>query len=123
MNEARAKEAGIACSVWSEDFRMNDRSLAEGSAQGKIKLILDEKEKPLGVQILGLHAGDLISEWVVVMNSGMRLSSLAGAVYPYPTIAEINKKVAGNYISGKLFSGKVKKALKLFFSLRGRACE
>jgi pyruvate/2-oxoglutarate dehydrogenase complex dihydrolipoamide dehydrogenase (E3) component len=122
MNEKRAKEAGINHTVWTEEFRANDRSLAEGEEVGKVKLLLDEKEKPIGIQIFGPHGGELISEWVAVMNGGVKLSSLASAVHPYPTLAEINKRVVGNFFSGKIFSGKVKKALKFFFNLRGRAC-
>ena len=122
MNETAAREAGLKHAVWTEEFRMNDRGLTEGEGLGRIKLILDEKEKPLGVQILGLHAGELISEWVAALNGRVKLSALAGAVHPYPTLAEINKRVVGNYFSGKIFSEKVKKTLKFFFSLRGRAC-
>jgi len=122
MNESAAREAGLKHAVWTEEFRMNDRGLTEGEGLGRIKLILDEKEKPLGVQILGLHAGELISEWVAALNGRVKLSALAGAVHPYPTLAEINKRVVGNYFSGKIFSEKVKKTLKFFFSLRGRAC-
>lgn len=123
MNETAAGEAGLKHSVWTEEFKMNDRGLAEGEGLGRIKLILDKKEKPLGVQILGLHAGELISEWVAALNGSVKLSTLAGAVHPYPTLAEINKRVVGNFFSGKIFSDKVKKTLKFFFSLRGRACE
>ena len=47
MNEKSAAEAGIGCNVWTEEFKDNDRSLAEGETVGKIKMILDEKEKPL----------------------------------------------------------------------------
>jgi len=122
MNETAAREAGLKPAVWTEEFRMNDRGLAEGEGLGRIKLVLDEKENPLGVQILGLHAGELISEWVAALNGKVKLSALAGAVHPYPTLAEINKRVVGNYFSGKIFSDKVKKTLKFFFSLRGRAC-
>jgi len=123
MNEKAAMEAGIRYSVWVEDFRDNDRSLAEADAAGKIKLILDEREKPVGVQILGPRAGDLLGEWVAVFNGKTGLSTLASAVHPYPTLGEINKKVAGTFLSTKIFSEPVKKGLKLFFNLRGRACE
>jgi len=123
MNEKAAKEAGIRYDVWVEDFRDNDRSLAEAEATGKIKLILDEREKPVGVQILGPRAGDLLGEWVAMFNGKTGLSTLASAVHPYPTLGEINKKVAGTFLSTKIFSEPVKKGLKLFFNLRGRACE
>ncbi len=123
MNEKRAEAAGIEYSVWTEEFKANDRSLAEGEETGKIKLVLDGKEKPVGIQILGPRAGELVSEWVAVMNGGVKLSALASAVHPYPTLGEINKRVVGNFYSGKIFSEKVKKALKFFFHLKGRACE
>ena len=57
MNEKTAKAKGISYTVWSEAFENNDRSLAEGERVGKIKMLLDEKEKPIGVQILGPQAG------------------------------------------------------------------
>ena len=123
MNEKRAGEAGIEYSVWTEEFKANDRSLAEGEEIGKVKMIIDGKGRPVGVQIFGPQAGELISEWVAVMNGGTKLSTLASAVHPYPTLGEINKRVVGNYFSGKIFSDKVKKTLKFFFHFKGRACE
>ncbi len=123
MNETMAKAAGIDYAIWMEEFKDNDRSLAEGEKIGRIKMILDDSEKPIGVQILGPHAGDLLAEWVAVLNGKVKLSTLAAAVHPYPTIGEINKKVAGTYFAPKIFSDKVKKTLKFFFHLKGRACE
>jgi pyruvate/2-oxoglutarate dehydrogenase complex dihydrolipoamide dehydrogenase (E3) component len=123
MNEKAAERVGINYTVWTEEFRDNDRSLAEGEETGRVKMLLDKKEKPIGIQIMGPHAGELLSEWVAVMNGKVRLSTLAAAVHPYPTLGEINKRVAGKLISGKIFSEKVKKGLKFFFHLKGRACE
>lgn len=122
MNEKIAAEAGINCQVWIEEFKDNDRSLAEGETVGKIKMILNDKEKPIGIQILGPHAEDLLNEWVAILNGKVKLSTLASAVHPYPTIGEINKKVVGSYFSPKIFSEKVQKGLKFFFHLKGRAC-
>jgi pyruvate/2-oxoglutarate dehydrogenase complex dihydrolipoamide dehydrogenase (E3) component len=123
QNEKGATAAGIKYSVWVEEFKNNDRSLAEGEETGRIKMLLDEKEKPIGVQILGPYGGDLLCEWVAVLNGKVKLSTLAGAVHPYPTLGEINKRVAGSFLSGKIFSDTVKKGLKLFFNFKGRACE
>jgi pyruvate/2-oxoglutarate dehydrogenase complex dihydrolipoamide dehydrogenase (E3) component len=123
MNEKRAKEAGLEYTVYTEAFEANDRSLAEGEKIGTLKMLLGRNEKPLGVQILGPHAGELLSEWVAVLNGKVKLSTLATAVHPYPTLGEINKRVAGSYLSPKIFSERVKKGLKFFFQLKGRACE
>jgi pyruvate/2-oxoglutarate dehydrogenase complex dihydrolipoamide dehydrogenase (E3) component len=123
MNEKRAKEAGIAYTVWTEEFSANDRALACGEGLGKLKMLLDEKENPLGVQILGPSAGEILGEWVAALNGGMKLFALAGAIHPCPTLCEINKRVAGAYLSPMIFSATVRKGLKLIFHLKGAACQ
>ena len=122
MNEGLAQAAGIEYSVWTEAFGDNDRSLTEGLGHGTIKMLLDKKEKPIGVQIFGPHAGDLLGEWVAVLNGKVKLSTLASAVRPYPTIAEINKRVAGSFLSPKIFSPRIRKGLKFLFRLQGSSC-
>ncbi len=123
MNSKTAQTAGIEYSEWMEEFKENDRSLTEGNQVGMIKMLLDGSEKPIGVQIAGPHAGELLNEWVAVMNGGVKLMTLAGAVHPYPTLGEISKRVAGKPLARKIFSDKIKKGLKLFFGLKGRACD
>ena len=122
INEKAAQKAGIDYTIFLEEFSGNDRSLAEGENAGRIKLLLDKKNNPLGVQILGPHAGELLSEWVAIMNGAVGLSKIASAIHPYPTLGEINKKVAGSVFAPKIFSSTVKKGLKFFFSFKGRAC-
>lgn len=119
MNEKAAGKAGINYNVWTEQFNENDRALAEGEERGKLKMLLDKRERVIGVQILGPRAGDLIGEWAAILGSGMKLSSLAGTIHPYPTLTEINKRVAGSYVAPKIFSPIVKKILKLLFGLQG----
>jgi len=122
MNEKSARKAGVDYTVFSEEFKGNDRALAEGESFGRIKLLLDSKGKPLGIQILGPQAGNLLSEWVAIMSGGVGLSKIASAIHPYPTLGEINKKVVGSVFAPKIFSETMRKGLKFFFSFKGRAC-
>jgi pyruvate/2-oxoglutarate dehydrogenase complex dihydrolipoamide dehydrogenase (E3) component len=122
LNEKSARKAGIDYTVFVEEFKENDRALAEGESVGRIKLLLNSKEKPLGIQILGPQAGNLLSEWVAIMNGGVGLSKIASAIHPYPTLGEINKRVVGSVFAPKIFSETVRKGLKFFFSFKGRAC-
>jgi pyruvate/2-oxoglutarate dehydrogenase complex dihydrolipoamide dehydrogenase (E3) component len=123
LNEKRAAAKGVETRVVTEHFAGNDRSLAENEDLGQIKLLLDTKDKPLGVQILGPQAGELISEWVAALSSGAKLTTLAGAIHPYPTLAEINKRVVGKVLEPKIFSETMQKALAFFFNFKGRACD
>ncbi len=119
MNERTARAAGLEYKIWTEDFSSSDRALAEEESIGRIKLLMNPKGKPLGVQILGLHGGELLAEWIAVLNGKVKMSTLAGAVHPYPTLAEMNKKVVGSIFSEKLFSEKVRKALAFIFKYQG----
>ncbi len=122
MSEKEAKEARISYSVWTEEFFTNDRSLAEGYEKGRIRMIMDSNSKPIGIQILGPHAGEILNGWIVALNGKIKLSTLAGSVFPYPTFSEINKKIAGSIVSKFIFSDRVKNTLKFFFGFKGRAC-
>ena len=79
-------------------------------------------DKLLGCQIIGAHAGDLIHEWIIAVNGGIKLSTIAAAVHIYPTISEVSKRVAGKIFAEKIFSNRTKSILKFIFSLKGRAC-
>lgn len=122
LNEKRAIASGVEYRVLESHFREVDRALAEGETDGKIKVLISPSGTLLGCQIAGHHAGELIHEWVAAINGGVKLSTMAGAIHAYPTLAEISKKAAGAYYSEKLFGHTTKKILRFLFDLKGRAC-
>ncbi|MDY6954790.1 MAG: mercuric reductase, partial [Thermodesulfobacteriota bacterium] len=103
-----------------ETFEEIDRALAEREYEGKMKILTEEgSDKIIGVQIVGLHAGELIGSSVMAVNKGMKLSDLASQIFAYPTLSEIHKKTAGKYYGQKIFSPRVKNILKLLFGYQG----
>jgi len=118
-NEKRAKEAGIEYKVHMEFFKGNDRALAEGETEGFIKIVMDKKERVIGVQIIGFHAGDLIHQWVAALNGKMSLVTVAQSIHAYPTLSEISKMASGNILAPKLFNNFTRKILRIIFGLQG----
>ena len=114
LTEAEAQKIhGDRLEVVRFDLSQNDRLLAEGKAGGLIKLMV-VKGRPVGVSIVGEQAGELIATWSLVIANRMKLSQVSAMVAPYPTVAEINKRVAGVYFSPKLFDNpKVKRIVQL----------
>ena len=84
-----------------------------------IKVLISPRGELLGCRIAGHHAGELIHEWVAAINGGVKISTLAGAVHAYPTLAEISKKAAGSYYAPKLFNDRTRRILRFLFGLRG----
>ncbi len=118
-NEKRAKEADLSYEIQKEEFKDNDRALAESETDGFIKILINKKGKPMGVQIIGYHAGDLIHEWVAALNGNMSLPRIAQAIHAYPTLSEISKRASGNYLAPQLFNNFIRRTLKFLFGLQG----
>ncbi len=95
------------------DYSGNDRAIATGKTVGFIKVMVFAN-KPIGATIVGENAGDLIGVWALAIANKMKMSAVAGMVAPYPTLGEINKRVAGAYFGPKLFENPtVKKVVGL----------
>ena len=98
LNETDAKEQGIAYEVTRYGIDDLDRAIADSEAHGFIKVLtVPDKDKILGVTIVGEHAGDLIAEYVLAMKHGLGLNKILGTIHIYPTLAEANKFVAGEW--------------------------
>ena len=105
LTEAQARAAhGEDIRVLVQPFADNDRAQAEGDIRGFGKLITSKGGKILGVTLVGAHAGDHLPLWVLTMTAGLKLSTLTGMIAPYPTRGEINKRLAGQWFTGALFS-------------------
>ncbi len=99
LNEETARQRGIAYDVFKFEFTHLDRALAEGRNQGFVKILTDKRRRLIGAQIIGLHAGELIHEWVAALNGKVDLGRIEKAIHVYPTLAQINKKVSGIYLA------------------------
>lgn len=109
LTEAEARAAhGARLEVVRFDFAHNDRAIAERSTDGFIKLMV-VKGRPVGVSIVGHQAGELIGLWSLALANGMKMSQIAAMVSPYPSIGEVNKRVAGAYFSPRLFDNQMVK--------------
>ena len=98
LNEQEAKSQGIPYEVTTYPIDDLDRAIADEEAHGLVKVLtVPGKERILGVTIAGEHAGDLIAEFVAAMRHGFGLNKILGTIHIYPTLAEANKYVAGNW--------------------------
>ncbi|MBH0064464.1 FAD-dependent oxidoreductase [Psychrobacter sp. SZ93C1] len=98
LNEQDAIDKGIEYEITRFEFKELDRAITDSAAKGFIKVITPKgKDKILGVTIVSEHAGDLIAEFVLAMKHGLGLNKILGTIHSYPTWAEGNKYVAGEW--------------------------
>jgi pyruvate/2-oxoglutarate dehydrogenase complex dihydrolipoamide dehydrogenase (E3) component/uncharacterized membrane protein YdjX (TVP38/TMEM64 family) len=98
LNEQEAIQQGIAYQVTRYGIDDLDRAICDGSAEGFIKVLtVPGKDKILGVTIVGTQAAELIAEFVIAMKYNLGLNKVLGTIHIYPTMAEANKYVAGEW--------------------------
>lgn len=98
LNEQEAQAQNIAYEVSRFELDDLDRAIADGETAGFIKVLtIPAKDKIIGVTIVGEHAGDLIAEYVSAMKNNIGLNKILSTIHIYPTLAEANKYVAGQW--------------------------
>jgi len=98
LNEQEAVAKNIPHEVTRYGIDDLDRAIADGSAEGFVKVLTKPgSDRILGVTIVGAHAGDLIAEYVLAMKHKIGLNKILGTIHIYPTLAEANKFVAGEW--------------------------
>lgn len=112
LTEAQARETyQDKLEIVRAEVSGNDRAIATGrSGPGFIKLMV-VKSRPVGVTIVGPDAGELIAFWSLVLSLKLKMSKIAGMVAPYPTLAELNKRVVSAYFTPRLFDSRKVKAI------------
>ena len=82
------------------------------------KIVTDPKGKLLGAAIVGPHAGELIAEYVMAIAKGMNAKDLTGIIHAYPTLAQINRRVADQRLKEGL-TPTAKTWIRRLFRLQG----
>ncbi|MBM6578706.1 FAD-dependent oxidoreductase [Microvirga sp. BT689] len=98
LTEAQAREEHGAIRILRWAFADNDRARTERRTEGHVKAVVTPRGRILGCSIAGAHAGELIMPWVLAMSRGLKVSDLAGLVYPYPTFSEVTKSTAVEFL-------------------------
>lgn len=98
LNEQDAKAQGIAYEVTHFAIDDLDRAIADEAAHGYIKVLtVPGKDRILGATIVGEHAAELLSEYVLAMKHGLGMNKILGTIHTYPTLSETNKYAAGEW--------------------------
>ena len=118
LSEAEAIERRVAHRVYRFAFDDIDRARAESETEGQAKIVTDPKGKLLGAAIVGPHAGELIAEYVMAVAKGMNAKELTGIIHAYPTLAQINRRVADQRLKEGL-TPTAKSWIQRIFGLQG----
>lgn len=110
-SQARAK---LGSSVVVSTFPMErvDRAITEGDTSGFIKVIHRPNGKILGATIVSARAGEMIHEYALAMDKGLRIRDLAESIHVYPTYSLGTMQLAAQVRVDQVMEGITGKFLK-----------
>jgi dihydrolipoamide dehydrogenase len=89
VTEREAKEKGLKVGVGKFPWAASGRAIGIDRTEGFTKLIFDEEtHRIVGAGIVGVHAGDLISELALAIEMGCEAGDIGRTVHPHPTLGE-----------------------------------
>ncbi|WP_447940809.1 dihydrolipoyl dehydrogenase [Pseudoxanthomonas mexicana] len=89
VTETEAKAKGLKIGVGKFPWGASARAVGIGRGEGFTKLIFDEHtHRIIGAGIVGVHAGDLISELALAIEMGAEAGDIGATIHPHPTLSE-----------------------------------
>ena len=89
-----------------------DRARTEGDTAGFLKVVHRKDGTLLGVTIVAGRAGEMIHEWIVAMEHGLKVGDLASVIHIYPTYSTASIQAAATIRVTKLLSGTSGKVIR-----------
>ena len=99
-DEAREKYGDDKVKVFRVDATI-DRFITDRKTGGFIKVVFGAKDKVLGADAVGAHAGEWIQLITLIIKSNIPAKVVADTIFAYPTYSEIIKKVFTRYLRSK----------------------
>jgi pyruvate/2-oxoglutarate dehydrogenase complex dihydrolipoamide dehydrogenase (E3) component len=119
LYEKDAKEKGIEVETYTYKLDEVDRAILDGEDEGFARIHIQKgTDKIVGATIVAAHAGEMINEFSVLMKAGLGAKIIAGTIHPYPTQAEVNKKVVNLWRKAHFTSQTKSLLMKLFAWMR-----
>ena len=89
VTESEAKAKGLKVGVGKFPWAASGRAIGIGRTEGFTKLLFDEAtHRIIGGGIVGVHAGDLISEVALAIEMGCEVADIGHTIHPHPTLSE-----------------------------------
>ncbi len=116
LTEIEAREQGLAVDVLVEELSHVDRAVLDGETAGFAKVLVRKgTDQIIGATIVATNAGDMLSELTLAMTARVGLGTLAKTIHPYPTQAEVIKRLADQFQRRRL-TPFVKKMFECWFA-------
>ena len=107
----------VKAATWPMD--QTDRWLTEGDSPGFLKVVHLPNGSLLGVTIVASRAGEMLQEWTLALDQGLKLSHMAESIHIYPTYSLASQQLASKLRVDQLLSGTMGKFIRKYARMVG----
>jgi pyruvate/2-oxoglutarate dehydrogenase complex dihydrolipoamide dehydrogenase (E3) component len=94
LTAREAAEQGVAVQTYRLLLTEVDRAVLDGEEEGfAIVHVRRGSDRLVGATVVAAHAGEIIGEMVLAMTRKLGLSALSETIHPYPTQAEVLRRL------------------------------
>jgi pyruvate/2-oxoglutarate dehydrogenase complex dihydrolipoamide dehydrogenase (E3) component len=102
LTEQEARARGLEVTTHTVKLEEMDRAILDGETEGFARIHVDPKGRLLGATLVARHAGEMIGPPTLVMTQKLTVSALASTIAPYPTQAEVWKRLGDAHARTRL---------------------
>lgn len=118
LTEQEAQKRGFKVETFTLPLAEVDRAILDGETEGFARVHMEARTRRiLGATLVSRHAGESIGEMVLAMNQGLQLEALGGVIHPYPTQAEVIKRLGDASMRSRLKPW-MRRTLEKYFRFR-----
>lgn len=112
----RELEAGRKRFVTTEaSYADYGAAIAEGIDEGYVRAFVSPRGRILGAAIAGEGSGEMIGEWAMAIQRKVPIYGVMMLQHSFPTMSFLSKRVAENWMMGRMESGFLRRMAGFFF--------
>jgi len=117
MTASEAAAQGDKVATFTARMAEVDRAVLEEETAGFARVHADRRSgRILGATLVSAHAGESIGQMSMAIAAGLKMADIEATIHPYPTQAEIWKRLAGLHLKTRL-TPLTARIFKYFFRL------
>ena len=117
MTVEDASAQGVRIDTIRVSLEDNDRARLDDEPHGFLKVhVAAGTDRIVGATLVATHAGEMIGEMTVAIANGVGLGGVGKAIHPYPTQAEVFRRVADAWRK-RAFTSRARRFFALWFRI------
>jgi pyruvate/2-oxoglutarate dehydrogenase complex dihydrolipoamide dehydrogenase (E3) component len=120
MTEKQLQEKGRKFESIEVRYEDYGAAIAEGVADGYVRVHTTAAGRILGVGIVGEGSGEMINEWALAMHTRSRMHTILTLQHSFPTMGFLSKRAAETWMMKRMQSSRLRRMMQFMFRTMAR---